>query len=161
MTKINHGFTLIELLVVVLIIGILAAVALPQYQVAVEKSRTAEALIMLKNAHNAYELYFLENGSDVGIPPGKEIVDWTNGTWDSDGIRFCTKHFMYEFALPDITAYRSNDISTDCSSSNFMYEIDLGFPEYGGGVLCTAYTDIGYKVCSGLVSQGYELYDER
>ncbi len=162
MKKINHGFTLIELLVVVLIIGILASVALPQYQVAVEKSRTAEALTMLKNAHNAYELAILENGGFDGLPPAKEIVDWTNGTWYSGGSYFCTKNFLYEFALPDIYAYRSNDIATDCSPlPNSMYEIDLGFPENDGAVACTAYTDIGYKVCSGLVSQGYELYDER
>ena len=162
MTKINHGFTLIELLVVVLIIGILAAVALPQYQVAVEKSRTAEALTMLKNAHNAYELAILENGGYQGLASPKEIVDWTNGTWSSDGKSFCTNNFFYEFALPDIYAHRSKDIETDCSDAfTSMYDIDLGFPEYSGEVVCTANTDIGYKVCSGLVSQGYELQDDR
>ncbi len=63
MTKNKQAFTLIELLVVVvLIIGILAAVALPQYQKAVWKSRAAEAFTNLKTLKNALEVCELENG---------------------------------------------------------------------------------------------------
>ncbi|ACC98571.1 PilE-like protein [Elusimicrobium minutum Pei191] len=59
----KKGFTLIELLVVVLIIGILAAIALPQYQNSVLKSRFAQAYIMVKAMGDAQERFFLQSGA--------------------------------------------------------------------------------------------------
>ena len=60
--KNKQAFTLIELLVVVLIIGILAAVALPQYQKAVWKSRAAQLYTLVKALSTAQEAYFMTNG---------------------------------------------------------------------------------------------------
>ena len=57
--KNSKGFTLIEMLVVVLIIGILAGIALPQYQKSVEKAKVAQALITLK--------YMRERGQEFMI----------------------------------------------------------------------------------------------
>ncbi|WP_428897300.1 prepilin-type N-terminal cleavage/methylation domain-containing protein [Parelusimicrobium proximum] len=88
------GFTLIELLVVVLIIAILAAVALPQYTKAVNKSRYTEFLLMTRALRDAQQRYFLQNDEyansidklDVSLPSGYTACrEQAKGTVYSNG----------------------------------------------------------------------------
>ncbi len=90
------GFTLIELLVVVLIIGILAAVALPQYQMTVYKSQYATLKSLTKVLADAQEIYYLANGMyatncaalDMGID-GKTAKHSALVQYFSDGLCVC------------------------------------------------------------------------
>ena len=96
--KNNKGFTLIELLVVVLIIGILAAIALPQYLKAVAKSRASEALMLTKNIKDAEDRYALaHNGGYTG---DYGTLDITFNSTDRTGCTtaantMCTSTYKY------------------------------------------------------------------
>ena len=68
MCKKGRGFTLIEVLVVVLIIGVLAAVALPQYQKAVLKSRYSAMMPVGKAIADSNEAYYMEHGVYANSP---------------------------------------------------------------------------------------------
>ena len=94
MHKNRQAFTLIELLVVVLIIGILSAIALPQYRIAVAKTQYATVKHLAIAIKNAQEVYYMANNSyatklddlDVNLPASNderntnEKIYYTNGT---------------------------------------------------------------------------------
>lgn len=65
-TKQKNGFTLIELLVVVLIIGILATIALPQYKKSVEKTKFTEYIGWVRRLYHSEKEYYIANGAWTG-----------------------------------------------------------------------------------------------
>ncbi|MBR2081424.1 MAG: prepilin-type N-terminal cleavage/methylation domain-containing protein [Elusimicrobiaceae bacterium] len=144
MKKTNRAFTLIELLVVVLIIGILAAVALPQYQKTVYKSRATEAMNMLRTIHQAQEVYYLANGNyttdltelDIDIPTHL-ILPFTEKTGshakDSEYYYKCSTNTCWGYvdnpAMPmfEYTAEHRDDAYTGifwCSAANDRNQLE-------------------------------------
>ena len=99
--KRRSGFTLIELLVVVLIIGILSAIALPQYQRAVGKARAAEAFTLLRSMQTATEVYILANG----LPSKAQFLPLNELDLDISTLGDCTSNY------------------TECSKGDYFYRI--------------------------------------
>lgn len=94
----KKGFTLIELLVVVLIIGILASVALPQYQKAVEKSRMTEAIMLVRKIVDAQQVFYMANGRYATFAEMDALditIPHTSTVSFSGQNRWVTKDFAY------------------------------------------------------------------
>ena len=97
----KSAFTLIELLVVVVIIAILAAIALPQYNKAVMKSRIAELQTFMNAAEKALDLYVLENG----YPSSEQYPSWSDLGIDISSFCYSTTESI---------------IGAECDSKNFV-----------------------------------------
>ena len=144
----KKAFTLIELLVVVLIIGILAAVALPKYQKAVEKARLTEALLIGKHIRELEEIYYIANGhytndfADLGM-------DMTGGfEYRANAPSSLFKDNLKRFELENSVNYRVSYFYNSSSAFNphlglFFWYAHGSVPAFEGTIRCYPYTDHG------------------
>ena len=131
------GFTLIELLVVVLIIGILSAVALPQYQKSVEKAHMVEAISIITKIAQAQELYRLEHGNFTR--------DITQLTLDIPGTSTTYAKTISAIQTPYFKFMASNSLA------NGHYSIALAYHDTGRRYMLTIHTDL---------TRGCNIYDD-
>lgn len=156
--SVRGGFTLIELLVVVLIAGIMASAAWPQYRMAVHKARVGRHLPLLRNLKDAQERYYMGNGhyaakfKDLDIAlAGAEFkqdggplgVGWPGETAVFDDYKISLlsgRSFVYGYTvLPD--------------ASVLLYGFRLEqAPKWGAPVVCGARSSssLGNRICTGL-----------
>ena len=156
-TRFYSGFTLIELLVVVLIIGILSAVALPQYEVAVAKARMAEAMALVKTFKQAEEVYYLANGEyskkfdllDVDLPAGGSLND------SGDRLTFTNGNTYILLAAGRHAGLR---VGAKLAKTHNGYDMMLDYSDEPGLIECYAYdaTDVGDKVCKSMGGAYYQ-----
>ena len=90
MKNIKKGFTLLELLVVVLIIGILAGIALPQYKYAVAKSKFMQLKTAIKAIKDAETRYMLSTG-EVALDLSQLDIEFEGGKFENTGLGVKTK----------------------------------------------------------------------
>ena len=153
------GFTLIELLVVVLIIGILASVALPQYQTAVAKSRLGAVMPVVKTMHDALDVYYLANGA---YPPDAVNValdvDFPSGCGETaTTYRRCTNGDVYDLLDPGLLATFGGN-----TKAKVGYVMWLEHSAHPGLKQCVAVTSdkAANSVCKsmgGTVASGFSI----
>ena len=161
MQKKNKGFTLIEMLVVVLIIGILAGIALPQYQMAVTKAKVASILPLMRRWKDALQEYKLQHGSyetEDGDRPDADTLgaNWPSD-WDCDDERniACRNDYWYCYSNEETTGYVYCSHNNSHASSGwfdiFMYQPDEpNYEDVAGMMTCEPADTEGEKVCKAL-----------
>ncbi len=116
LTRNPSAFTLIELLVVVLIIGILAAIAVPQYQRVVDRARATEAVTQGRALVDAQVRYYLANGKITRDLEELDIEVSDKLQWScSANSDYCATHTVQSSGASfEISRYNSNSMSLWC-----------------------------------------------
>ena len=130
----KRGFTLIELLVVILSIGILAAVALPQYQKAVMKSRYATLKNLVKSIAIAQQLYYLANGTEATTFAELDI-DLPLGDKSEKAAETISDQYTYPWGYCAILTNAHGNIQSECVNT----QIGMGYLVGGRGKSADCY----------------------
>ena len=151
----NGGFTLIELLVVVLIIGILAAVAVPQYETAVWKARFSEVLVRGNAMQRALELYRLQGDStEIWSDENLDISVLEDLTLTNEWSNNCSKYACYglQNGLWHSTLYKNNSRTEPLVTAGGTFDSSTNsWLRY-----CYYESDLGKKLCSQAEALGWE-----
>ena len=147
--KFKKGFTLIEMLVVVLIIGILAAIALPQYKIAVTKSKVAAILPMMHHIKDSLMEWKLTHGSyckDEGCNEGAATIsdlgiDCPDG-WTCSEYGEMINDYWYCFPNEE------EDGAVYCETN--IYHIHMYAYDDDNGMWCWSGNKQGRKICKAL-----------
>jgi type IV pilus assembly protein PilE len=148
MTDNKKAFTLIELLVVVLIIGILAAIALPQYEKAVLKSKAVQGIIKLQTLTQAQKAFWMQNGVFSRDKDALGIENTAQSCTDSKGILvYCvvpaTNKFHFEWHGYDSDAryvYKCLALNNDTLANKLCQQYQLEWGGTGGSNTQAFYT---------------------
>lgn len=118
--KLNNrkGFTLIELIVVIAILGILAAILIPQFTGFQNKARATEVLVAAKSVGTAIDGFQVENGEYPVLADDLTEIETTSGVdGDNDTPAIATMAvdgtFTVTFTLPDATVVTAGRTITD------------------------------------------------
>ncbi|MGX9457953.1 pilin [Photobacterium damselae subsp. damselae] len=133
----QKGFTLIELMIVVAVIGVLSAIAIPQYQKYVAKAEVASALATMTGVKTNVEAYAVETGefpngisaaSDLGVPQsmkqGAITLTKTSGSAGTIQYKFASADVSSLLTSKDFALIRDSNGSWSCSISGATAAVD-------------------------------------